>query len=446
MTNPSRPKKQSTFLDVLQLQERDKELAEIIYYIKSFIKKLEFWEQNLRDGNTSHFRVISEKISQSPLEPYDSEYYVEIVSKDNFKNRVKDFNEIAMVVQFVVSPFMEIDIQQFAASVSQNFSDDIAATGMEFHDFFNGLIGMDNLEELQARLLFQEGFLVTPYAKIKLLYQKPKNNLNFVTIEPRTELVIKVKTSISDGEIIIPHQKIHNCEIPECLTIAKDSYALTTLLNNTTDTVTLDFSEPLSVEPFYQSIHPTICQEFDLNNINDSPENKLDYSKIRVDHLNSEEQSAILKLCKEFSDIFYHISYPNLNPELDDISMIVNLDNETDQPDCQELPTVDNTNTDKDIINETEQTDYHELPFVIDKTNTNEDELDKDDETRHSNNQHPVVTIPISDQPLNFGQNQILIQRAVLNITQEHLFSHLEQYSLIIRGKDDARTRGRYSQ
>ncbi|CAH1980926.1 unnamed protein product [Acanthoscelides obtectus] len=88
--------------------------------------------------------------------------------------------------------------------------------------------------------------------------------------------------------------------------------------------------------------------------------------------------------------------------------MIVNLDNETDQPDCQELPTVDNTNTDKDIINETEQTDYHELPFVIDKTNTNEDELDKDDETRHSNNQHPVVTIPISDQPLNFGQNQII--------------------------------------
>ncbi|CAH1986247.1 unnamed protein product [Acanthoscelides obtectus] len=87
--------------------------------------------------------------------------------------------------------------------------------------------------------------------------------------------------------------------------------------------------------------------------------------------------------------------------------MIVNLDNETDQPDCQELPTVDNTNTDEDIINETEQTDYHELPFVIDKTNTNEDELDKDDETRHSNNQHPVVTIPISDQPLNFGQNQI---------------------------------------
>ncbi|CAH2019369.1 unnamed protein product [Acanthoscelides obtectus] len=90
--------------------------------------------------------------------------------------------------------------------------------------------------------------------------------------------------------------------------------------------------------------------------------------------------------------------------------MIVNLDNETDQPDCQELPTVDNTNTDKDIINETEQTDYHELPFVIDKTNTNEDELDKDDETRHSNNQHPVVTIPISDQPLNFGQNQIVIK------------------------------------
>ncbi|CAH2007309.1 unnamed protein product [Acanthoscelides obtectus] len=68
-----------------------------------------------------------EKIPQSPL------HHVEIVSnlKDNFKNRFKDFNEIPIVAQFVVSPFMEIDIQQFATSVTQNFSEDIAATETE---------------------------------------------------------------------------------------------------------------------------------------------------------------------------------------------------------------------------------------------------------------------------------------------------------------------------
>ncbi|CAH1954402.1 unnamed protein product [Acanthoscelides obtectus] len=118
---------------------RDEELAEIISDVKAFIKKLEFWEQNLIDGDTVHFPDLSQKISQSPLESYDSKYHVEIVSnmKDNFKNRFKDFNEIAIVVQFVVSPFMEIDIQQFATSVTQNLSEDIAATEMEVIAFQN---------------------------------------------------------------------------------------------------------------------------------------------------------------------------------------------------------------------------------------------------------------------------------------------------------------------
>ncbi|KAK9701413.1 hypothetical protein QE152_g30618 [Popillia japonica] len=75
------------------------------------------------------------------MEPYDSKYHVEIVSnlKDNFKNCFNDFNEITLVAQFVVSPFMEIDIQQFATSVMQDFGEDIVATEMELIAFQNDL-------------------------------------------------------------------------------------------------------------------------------------------------------------------------------------------------------------------------------------------------------------------------------------------------------------------
>ncbi|CAH2015874.1 unnamed protein product [Acanthoscelides obtectus] len=97
--------------------------------IKAFMKNLEFLEQNLIYGDTRHFPVLSE----SPLKPFDSNYHVEIVSslKDSFKNRFKAFKEIAVVARFVVSPFMEKYIQLFATSVTQNFSEDIAATEME---------------------------------------------------------------------------------------------------------------------------------------------------------------------------------------------------------------------------------------------------------------------------------------------------------------------------
>ncbi|CAH1993327.1 unnamed protein product, partial [Acanthoscelides obtectus] len=109
------------------------ELAEMISDIKAFIKKREFWERNLIDSDTMHFPVLSEKISQRRLEPSDRKYYVEIVSnlKDNFKTRYKGFNEIAVVAQFLVSPFMKMYIQQFATSVTQNLSEDITATEMQ---------------------------------------------------------------------------------------------------------------------------------------------------------------------------------------------------------------------------------------------------------------------------------------------------------------------------
>ncbi|CAH2008612.1 unnamed protein product [Acanthoscelides obtectus] len=107
------------------VQGRDKELSEVISDIKTIIKKLEFWEQSLIDGDTRYFPALSEKISILTI---CSKYHVEKVSSlnDNFKNRFKDFSEIAIVVQLVVSPFMEIEIQQFATSVTQNFGEDIA--------------------------------------------------------------------------------------------------------------------------------------------------------------------------------------------------------------------------------------------------------------------------------------------------------------------------------
>ncbi|CAG9839126.1 unnamed protein product [Diabrotica balteata] len=131
----------NTVMRRVELQWRDKELAEMISVIKAFIKKLEFWEQNLINSDSQHFYILSEKISQNPLEPYDNKYHVEIIStlKSNFKNRFKYFNEMALVAQFVVSPFMEIDIQQFAACVMQNFGEDTAATEMEVIEFQNDL-------------------------------------------------------------------------------------------------------------------------------------------------------------------------------------------------------------------------------------------------------------------------------------------------------------------
>lgn len=71
--------------------------------VKSIIKKLEFAKLLL------FYQKRYLKIHWNP----DNKYHVEIDSnlKDNFKIRLKMFNKIASVAQFVISPFMELDIQ-----------------------------------------------------------------------------------------------------------------------------------------------------------------------------------------------------------------------------------------------------------------------------------------------------------------------------------------------
>ena len=89
----------------------------------------------------------------------------------------------------------------------------------KFYNVFNGLIGSDILKELEASIDFKEEFLITPYTKIKLKFLRTKSEVNNITISPRVEQVVKIKTNIQNVEI--PYQKLHNCEIPNCISVAK---------------------------------------------------------------------------------------------------------------------------------------------------------------------------------------------------------------------------------
>lgn len=86
---------------------------------------------------------------------------------------------------------------------------------------------------------------------------------------PRIEQVTTVRTSILDGEII-PHQKIDYCEIPECITVAKNGEALTMSLNNTEETGKRDFSKTWGME----KLDKFDFQEISYNNFEHSTKPK----------------------------------------------------------------------------------------------------------------------------------------------------------------------------
>lgn len=189
--------------------------------------------------------------------------------------------------------------------MSQNI--DLKFYLFKFHNTFDGLLGLDNLKALQAKLDLANDYLLTPNARIKLQFHKTQSDCNCITVSPRVEQVIRIKTSVQHGDIIIPHQKFHNCEIPESLSTARKGFAYTTILNNTCEPVTLDFSHTFEVDKF----DPKIFEEVDINCFDDvATGQELDFSKFRTDHLNEEEYCKLIKLINEYSDIFYNENQP----------------------------------------------------------------------------------------------------------------------------------------
>ena len=60
----------------------------------------------------------------------------------------------------------------------------------KFHNSFDGLLGLDNLKLLQANLDYNKGYIITPYAKIKLQFHKTGKEINNVTIAARSEQIV----------------------------------------------------------------------------------------------------------------------------------------------------------------------------------------------------------------------------------------------------------------
>ena len=76
--------------------------------------------------------------------------------------------------------------------------------------------------------------------------------------------------------------------------IAKGGYAITTILNNIYEPVTVDLFTPINVEKFLNKD----IQEINLNNFDCSPKTKK-LTNLKY-HLNSEEKSKILKRSKKY--------------------------------------------------------------------------------------------------------------------------------------------------
>lgn len=166
---------------------------------------------------------------------------------------------------------------------------------INWHNHFDALLGSEDLIHLGAKINYENNTLEIGETHIPFLLEYTSVN---TTVNPTViNNLIKIPVTIENGDVIFPElQLTDDITIPESLITASNGYC-TFLLDNQIDESEIHMTERIKVTPL-------IDEE-----IQDPPTriNQLNtHEMIRTQHLNAEEKTEIIKLCRTFKDVFYN--------------------------------------------------------------------------------------------------------------------------------------------
>lgn len=117
-----------------------------------------------------------------------------------------------------------------------------------FSPKFDGLIGTDLLQRVNANIDMKEGKITIPANKIPLNYIPPETQFQ-ITIPPRTQQIIRIPVNKLQGTGIIDYKKFpNNLEMPETLVTIDNHFAITSVLNPKETPLELTLTEPIDIE------------------------------------------------------------------------------------------------------------------------------------------------------------------------------------------------------
>lgn len=170
----------------------------------------------------------------------------------------------------------------------------------KFHEYFDGLIGLETLQKFSAKLDFQKSILELPNVSIPLKFSNITTKV--YTIEPRSKQIFNIPVDKTQGEIYIKPIKIQeNLIIAEGLYTAYNGYSLMEIINFSNEIKQFVIEKPVKSEKVQTHYNIEINHllipsiEKDVRPISEL---------IRISHLNPEEKEQILKLCNSFKNLF----------------------------------------------------------------------------------------------------------------------------------------------
>lgn len=173
----------------------------------------------------------------------------------------------------------------------QNISQNIKLRVIPWHQNFDALIGSKDMRKLKANIDYEKQLLTIGDTQIPFYFEYNQKQINLL-VTHKDEIIIP--TTLDKGTVLIPSLKLNDYEIPEC--IAEINKGLIKIPNI--------YETPFQSK-FEQRINVVPIEYFNI----EVPNEKLSIpisEMIRTNTLNSEERNALLNLCSQYKNIFYH--------------------------------------------------------------------------------------------------------------------------------------------
>lgn len=166
----------------------------------------------------------------------------------------------------------------------------------DFHPFFDGLIGYEALQHLKANIITTTNELQLPYGTIQMLRKYPCSTK--LQLNSNETKILHCPVTIENGDFFVPYDtKLSDfIFIQSGLYNAKNNYAYLAISNC--------LNEPTEVEIFNPIDSELNNFEVEMLPQPARPINRQLYNQLRIDHLNLEEKTKLLKIITEHQDVF----------------------------------------------------------------------------------------------------------------------------------------------
>ena len=177
--------------------------------------------------------------------------------------------------------------------------------GSSFSCHYDGILGQDFWKIYRATINYCDRTITMNDVTMNFDSEtdKTKDKIHKLTLKPRTESIVSLPTK-SEGLGIIPRREIvPGVYMAESLTEEINGYCVTSIVNTLEKEITID--PPLVELEEIEKESDDAALIFSSSEVETNDRLSKLRTELRTDHLNDEERRSLVKICEEFSDIFY---------------------------------------------------------------------------------------------------------------------------------------------